>query len=427
MDNKENEVTSLDDSVIIEDSSSPVIATRRSARTVSRAASDSAILCEYPIGSRDSVSVSSQDYATLQHDTFLNDIIIDFYLNHLSHNVLSPELRDSVHIFSTMFYKRLLQAPKKNAKKVADYESDPALSAAEKRHSRVAGWTKNIDLFSKDMVVIPICEHDHWYLVVVIRPGLIVNPPKSEERIVKGEPFVIVLDSVGGMKTSAVTNIRQYFRQEWKLKKCAGEEAADKFAFTSLEMRTIRPKKPEQENGSDCGIYLLHYVDNIFQNPQQFLWPKLPNLLDWFSKEEIGRKREDIAEIIKDLATKQRLGTRICFPNIEFKEAGKRNRFLKPLGSSSNGNLKLSANEGEKGNQRVTRSVTSLDNYDGAAVNDTASSSSTSRNIKASSKSDISLQGNCSKNKDATKKATKPTAVSTNKDEQVKKSSKEER
>ena len=93
------------------------------------------------------------------------------------------------------------------------------------------------------------------------------------------------------MKTSAVTNIRQYLKQEWKLKKCVGEEAADKFAFTSSEMRTLRPKKPEQENGSDCGIYLLHYVEMIFQNPQQFLWPNLPNLSDWFSKEEVGRKR----------------------------------------------------------------------------------------------------------------------------------------
>merc|ERR550519_1619220 len=138
-------------------------------------------LCEFPVAQSDTVTVSSQDYATLEHDTFLNDIIIDFYLTHLFYNVLPAEFRNSVHIFSTMFYKRLLQTPKKDAKKVAAFETDPSLSAKEKQHLRVAGWTKNVDLFSKDVVVIPICENSHWYLVVVIKPGLVNTQEESEK------------------------------------------------------------------------------------------------------------------------------------------------------------------------------------------------------------------------------------------------------
>ena len=34
--------------------------------------------------------------------------------------------------------------------------------------------------------------------------------------------------------------------------------------FSSKSMRVVRPVKPEQTNYSDCGIYLLHYVEKIF-------------------------------------------------------------------------------------------------------------------------------------------------------------------
>ena len=71
-----------------------------------------------------------------------------------------------------MFYKRLNSTPKK-ASTVASYEKDSSLKPAEKRHLRVKGWTKNVNLFEKNMVIIPICEHSHWYLVIAIRPGLI--------------------------------------------------------------------------------------------------------------------------------------------------------------------------------------------------------------------------------------------------------------
>ena len=133
---------------------------------------DHSKLCEFPVGSKDSVSVCMVDYKTLQDDTFLNDIIIDFYLTYLFHKFLNKEDRPTVHFFSTMFYKRLNSTPKK-ASTVVSYEKDSSLKPAQKRHLRVKGWTKNVNLFEKNMVIIPICEHSHWYLVIAIRPGLI--------------------------------------------------------------------------------------------------------------------------------------------------------------------------------------------------------------------------------------------------------------
>ena len=75
---------------------------------------------------------------------------------------------------------------------------------------------------------------------------------------------MIVLDSMGGNKTAAVSNIRHYLAAEWKAKMC-GENDEEEYKFTEEQMRTIRPKKPQQKNSFDCGIYLLDYMEKIFQ------------------------------------------------------------------------------------------------------------------------------------------------------------------
>jgi len=276
---------------------------------------DHSKLCEFPVGTKDSVSVCLNDYKTLEHDTFLNDIIIDFYLTYLFHKFLNEEDRPTVHIFSTMFYKRLNSTPKK-ASTVASYEKDSSLKPAEKRHLRVKGWTKNVNLFEKNMVIIPICEHSHWYLVIAIRPGLITIPVGSEDRVKKGEPFMIVLDSMGGNKTAAVSNIRHYLAAEWKAKMCADEE---EFEFSSKEMRTVRPSKPEQENYTDCGIYLLHYIEKMFTSVAQYYWPgQIQDLTAWFTTQEVSTKRDEIARLIRDLSKDQNPDKEMKFPNIPF-------------------------------------------------------------------------------------------------------------
>ena len=77
---------------------------------------------------------------------------------------------------------------------------------------------------------------------------------------------MLVLDSLGKTQSGAVTNIRHYLAQEWAAKEAPRHPGPGRgeVTFTAREMRTLRPKKPEQENGSDCGIYLLYYVEKMF-------------------------------------------------------------------------------------------------------------------------------------------------------------------
>ena len=57
-----------------------------------------------------------------------------------------------------MFYKRMLTQPSGKSLKPDSFEKNPHLSEAQKRHIRVKGWTKNVDHFIKDMIIIPFCE-----------------------------------------------------------------------------------------------------------------------------------------------------------------------------------------------------------------------------------------------------------------------------
>lgn len=101
-------------------------------------------------------------------DQYLNDVIIDFYLNYLQLEVMTEEQKSKTHIFSSFFYKRLTTTSTRQKQS----EKDIKLTAAQKRHQRVKSWTKNVNIFEKDFVIIPINEQSHWFLAIICFPGL---------------------------------------------------------------------------------------------------------------------------------------------------------------------------------------------------------------------------------------------------------------
>ena len=56
-------------------------------------------------------------------------------------------------------------------------EDDIKSTAIEKRHARVKSWTKKVDIFEKDFLIIPINERSHWFLAIICFPGM--NGPVS--------------------------------------------------------------------------------------------------------------------------------------------------------------------------------------------------------------------------------------------------------
>ncbi len=108
----------------------------------------------YPKMGRRQMAVEFMDLFRLDEDEFLNDNLIGFYLRYLEHHLeqTNPELAQKVYFYNSYFYERLMQTSK--GQKGINYES-------------VQKWTRNIDIFERDFVVVPVNESYHWYVVII--------------------------------------------------------------------------------------------------------------------------------------------------------------------------------------------------------------------------------------------------------------------
>eukprot|EP00092_Neocalanus_flemingeri_P024167 GFUD01026214.1.p1 GENE.GFUD01026214.1~~GFUD01026214.1.p1 ORF type:complete len:850 (-),score=310.62 GFUD01026214.1:714-3263(-) len=123
-------------------------------------------LCQFPLPGAiegvGSVTVTLEDYKTLQVGTFLNDVIIDFYMKYLQFTQFSHPDKNRVHIFTTFWFSRLTSKPSP-----IEARKDPV----QRRYDRVKRWTRKVNIFEKDFVVVPINENYHWYLCIICYPG----------------------------------------------------------------------------------------------------------------------------------------------------------------------------------------------------------------------------------------------------------------
>lgn len=108
----------------------------------------------YPKIGKRRMTVEYGDLYRLDEDEFLNDNLIGFFLRYLEYHLeqTNPELAQRVYFYNSYFFERLMQTSK--GKKGINYES-------------VQKWTRNIDLFDRDFVVVPVNESYHWYVVII--------------------------------------------------------------------------------------------------------------------------------------------------------------------------------------------------------------------------------------------------------------------
>ena len=115
---------------------------------------------------------------------------------------------------------------------------------------------------------------------------------------------------LGGSHSSAVSRIRSYLTFEYIAKRKIPKN------FGKEKMSEKHPPIPLQPNSCDCGLFLLHYVELIFKDPEVFLGAMLPDLSKWFNTTDIDFKREDIAMLIQKISNET--GKDLIFPKIRF-------------------------------------------------------------------------------------------------------------
>ncbi|XP_024401364.1 uncharacterized protein [Physcomitrium patens] len=246
----------------------------------------------------DAVEILPEDIDRLNPMEFLNDTIIDFYIKYIQRDeFLSPEERQRFHFFNSFFYKKLSEVVSLQKKKGgADF-------------SKLRKWTRGTNIFEKDYLFVPIHDKLHWSLAIICHPGW--------DKGTDSERCIIHLDSMSlGHDSQRVFRLlKSYLVAEWKHSVEAGENEADECIHTVQKLKAddIPCKKvpvPLQENESDCGLFLLHYIQKFAECAPKTM--KLVDLegswetvgvfgVDWFLPTEASNLRTSIQEHLQRL------------------------------------------------------------------------------------------------------------------------------
>ncbi|CAH8292069.1 unnamed protein product, partial [Schistosoma turkestanicum] len=132
-----------------------------------------------PPGSTDSITITNNDIECLAPGALLNDAIINFYLKYLYFEQLTNFQKQATYLFNVFFYSRLASGGNLSTDVRGSTVSTSLPKSSETtdetilaQHANVAKWTRRVDLFSKDYIIIPINECAHWFLGLVCYPWM---------------------------------------------------------------------------------------------------------------------------------------------------------------------------------------------------------------------------------------------------------------
>ncbi|XP_005546652.3 sentrin-specific protease 2 isoform X3 [Macaca fascicularis] len=177
--------------------------------------------------------ITRGDIQTLKNYHWLNDEVINFYMNLLVERNRKQGY-PALHVFSTFFYPKL---------KSGGYQA-------------VKRWTKGVNLFEQEIILVPIHRKVHWSLVVI----------DLRKKCLK------YLDSMGQKGHRICEILLQYLQDESKTKRNTDLNLLE-WTHYSMKPHEI----PQQLNGSDCGMFTCKYADYISRDkPITFTQHQMP-------------------------------------------------------------------------------------------------------------------------------------------------------
>ncbi|KAK4178725.1 putative ubiquitin-like-specific protease [Triangularia setosa] len=245
------------------------------------------------------VQVTKEDIPRLDEGQYLNDSIIEFGLKYLFEKFANRhiDLSRRVYMHNSFFYTSLTGGDGNKFK----YEN-------------VKRWTAKVDLLSHDYVVVPINQNFHWWVAIICNPGkldpdarqkrkeaavssdaemtdapepvrsdaldlaaddkdlgfrkaLHAQPKQRKAAYSLDDPRIILLDSLGSGHGPVVKNLREYLVAEFQDKR--GRTLTSTDLPPRLGMKAVNI--PQQPNLTDCGVYLLGYMQQFVRNPDEFV------------------------------------------------------------------------------------------------------------------------------------------------------------
>ncbi|XP_047242744.1 sentrin-specific protease 5-like isoform X2 [Girardinichthys multiradiatus] len=179
--------------------------------------------------------LTMDDLGTLYGQNWLNDQIMNMY-----GDLVMDSVPDKVHFFNSFFYDKL---------RTKGYEG-------------VKRWTKNVDIFQKDLLLIPIHLEVHWSLVSVDIPRRTITYFDSQRTLNRRCPKHIFKY----LQAEAIKKDQRDFLTDWK-------------GFFKMNVG-------RQNNDSDCGAFVLQYCKCLaLGQPFNFGQQDMPRLRRQMYKE----------------------------------------------------------------------------------------------------------------------------------------------
>lgn len=180
-------------------------------------------------------TLALDDLSTLADQNWLNDQVMNMY-----GELILESARHKVHFLNSFFHRQLMT----------------------KGYDGVKRWTKQVDLFSKSLLLVPIHLEVHWCLVTA--------------DIVKKK--ICIYDSQGNALQKVARNILKYLMTEAKEKKQTAFESGWAVSFDEIT--------PQQTNENDCGVFVLEYSRCLaLAKPLQFSQKDIPKIRKRIYKE----------------------------------------------------------------------------------------------------------------------------------------------
>ncbi|XP_054001163.1 sentrin-specific protease 1-like [Hylaeus anthracinus] len=164
--------------------------------------------------------ITRKDIHTLADLNWLNDEVINFYMNLLiarSSNDKYPK----VHAMNTFFYPKLVTGG----------------------HASLKRWTRKIDIFAQDLVVVPVHLGVHWCMSII----------DFRDKSIR------YYDSMCGSNSQCLSALRQYLEDESLDKK------KQHYDTSNWKLECVK-NIPQQMNGSDCGVFSCMFAEYICAN-----------------------------------------------------------------------------------------------------------------------------------------------------------------
>ncbi|VDD90513.1 unnamed protein product [Enterobius vermicularis] len=169
-----------------------------------------------PLEKRFGEGITRKDLLTLRGLEWLNDEVINTYLGLVCERARQDTTLPKVYAFTTFFYTNL----------------------AQHGYNKVKRWTKKVDIFSYDILLVPVHLGAHWCLAVI-------------DLKLK---FIHYYDSLGGSNDHCLDLLKSYLNEE------SIDKRKKSFEVTDWEFRNA-VDIPLQMNGSDCGMFTCKFAE----------------------------------------------------------------------------------------------------------------------------------------------------------------------